>query len=278
MQKKPIFHNFAFILDVINFATALSWFCAYLALFLKLKREKNVVGLSLQTMLMLVVAECNHVLITAVLSSHYHVELGLDFYLCDCSTALLSAVTFAYIYFNFYETYESNRDTFGLNVTDFIFCWILKADRSNYFIQKKSNRYYSISKKIFWLTIYILNIFLGLIIFFLRKSSSPPIISFWESYMDSLLSLALLPQIFMFYNKKPRKVSSLLAHFVVFILLARVFMLLYWILYPLFKLSIVPGRKLHIFSESLNVTFLMHFMYYFIRSKLNGENEILLPL
>ncbi|OII74869.1 uncharacterized protein cubi_03001 [Cryptosporidium ubiquitum] len=278
MQEKPIFYNFAFLLDLLNFATAVSWFFAYLALFFKLKREKNVVGLSLQTLLILVVAECNHVIITVILSSHYHVKLELDFYLCDCLTALLSVTTFIYIYNNFYETYENNRDTFGLNVTNFVICWISKVSGSANFNEKKINRFHPTSQNFFWLTIYIMNFFLGSMIFFLRKSSSPPIISFWESYMDSLLSLALLPQIYMFYNKKPRRVSSPLAHFVAFILLARIFMLFYWILYPLFKFSIVPGRRLHIFSEFLNVIFLTHFMYYFLKSKLNGENDISLPL
>lgn len=277
-MQEPIFHNFAFLLDLLNLATAASWFSAYLALFFKLKREKNVVGLSLQTLLILVVAECNHVLITIILSSHYNVKLELDFYLCDCLTAILSLTTFAYIYSNFYETYENNRDTFGLNITNFIICSVSKAFGSNHFNQKKSNKYHPTSQNIFWLTVYIINFLLGSAIYFFRRSSSPPIISFWESYMDSLLSLALLPQIYMFYNKKPRRVSSLLAHFVAFILLARIFMLLYWILYPLFKLSIVPGRRLHIFSEFLNVIFLAHFMYYFIRSKLNGENDVFLPL
>lgn len=278
MQEKPIFHNFASLLDVLNFATAVSWFFAYLSLFFKLKREKNIIGLSLQTLSILVVAEFNHVLITIILSSHYHVKLGLDFYICDCSTALLSLATFTYIYTNFYETYEKNRDTFGLNITNLIVCWVSGTNGNDAYDNKKHNKIHPASQNLFWLTIYVLNLFLGTIIYLFRKSSSPPLISFWESYMDSLLSLALLPQIYMFYNKKPRKVSSLLAHFVAFILLARVLMLFYWILYPLFKYSIVPGRRLHIFSESLNVVFLSHFMYHFIRSKILGEVDIFLPL
>lgn len=278
MQEEPIFYSFASFIDVLNFATAVSWFFAYLSLFFKLKREKNIIGLSLQTILILVVAECNHVLITIILSSHYHVKLGLDFYLCDFSTALLSLATFTYIYSNFYETYEKNRDTFGLNITNLLVGYISKANGDDAYDSKKRNRVHPTSKNIFWLAIYVINFFIGSIIFLFRKSSSPPLISFWESYMDSLLSLALLPQIYMFYNKKPRKVSSPLAHFVAFILLARMLMLLYWILYPLFKYSIVPGRRLHIFSESLNVIFLSHFMYHFLRSKFLGESDVSLPL
>ncbi|KAJ1607465.1 hypothetical protein OJ253_2345 [Cryptosporidium canis] len=277
MQEQPILHNFASFLDVINFGTALSWFLAYLTLFFKLKREKNIIGLSLQTLLILVVAECNHVLITIMLSSHYNVKLGLDFYICDCSTALLSLATFTYIYSRFYETYERNRDTFGLNVANITVSWVSKTFGNDIY-NSKCNKLHPTSQKIFWLTIYVINLFLGSLIFIFRKSTSPSLISFWESYMDSLLSLALLPQIYMFYNKKPRKVSSLLAHFVAFILLARLLMLLYWIVYPLFKYSVVPGRRLHIFSESLNVIFLSHFMYYFLRSKLLGENYIFLPM
>ncbi|KAF7456423.1 ER lumen protein retaining receptor [Cryptosporidium felis] len=276
MQDKPLLHNFAYLLDLINLATAISWLLAYIALFIKISRERNIFGLSLQTLLALVVAECNHVLITIVLSSHFNVNLGIDFYFCDCLTAIISIATFIYIINNYYETYERNRDNFGLNISNQIIRLI-----SCYYPNEEAkgiNKYHYISQKYHWLVIYLLNFFFGTTIFLFRKSSIPPLVSVWESYMDSLLTIALLPQVFMFYNKRPRKVSSLLAHFVVFILLARSLMLLYWILYPLFREIVIPGRRLHIFSESLNVLFLSQFLFYFIKSKLLGEKSIFLPM
>ncbi|EEA05326.1 uncharacterized protein CMU_023310 [Cryptosporidium muris RN66] len=275
MSNSPALYKFSYIHDIFNYATAVSWLLGYCSLFLKLHRDQNAAGLSLQTLFMLVLTELNHVLILIVMTAYFKVPLGIDFYICDCSTVLISLATFSYIIFSFYDSYEEEKDTFGLNVASCIFESIIGKTNKNDVLERKIH---TLAKRFHWIVAYLISLLASIPLFLFRRSHLPMLLSFWECYIDMQLTFALVPQLYMFYNKKPRKVSSLLAHFVVFILLARILMLLYWATYPLFKYTSIPGRKLHITTEFLNIIILAHFMFYFIRAKLLGQRDIPLPI
>ncbi|KAK6590566.1 hypothetical protein RS030_152390 [Cryptosporidium xiaoi] len=278
MQDKPLFLNISYLLDVINIATAISWFFAYLSLLIKVRRNNNVIGLSLQTLIILVIAECNHVVITLVLSFYFGVVPGIDFYLCDCTTAMLSITTLVYILKNYGDIYEKERDNFGANIANYAFRLLLPKEGG---IVRKKNKFEDtdpLAIKYGWLSIYFVNVFISIALFAFRKSNLPALLSFWESYMDGLSSVALLPQLHMFFNKRPRKVPPTLIQFVSFILLGRLLMLLYWLLYPLFREALVPGRLLHISSELMNALLLSNFIFYNIRSKIINEKGETLPM
>ncbi|KAH8741098.1 hypothetical protein FG386_001650 [Cryptosporidium ryanae] len=278
MQDKPLFWNISYFLDIVNIATAVSWFFAYLTLLIKIRRNNNVIGLSLQTLVILVIAECNHVMITLALSFYFGATLGIDFYLCDCTTAILSVTTLICILKNYSELYERERDNFGANIANYALR-LLSISEYKTVSKKCEHEYFNpLAVKYCWLSIYLVNIFISIAIFAFRKSNLPTFISFWESYMDGLSSIALLPQLHMFFNKRPRKVPPILIQFVSFILLARLLMLLYWLLYPLFREVVFPGRVLHILSELMNVLFLINFVFYNIKSRIINQKHASLPM
>lgn len=273
MQNKPIFHKKSYFLDIINVFIAISWFFAYLSLLFKIRKNNNVIGLSLQTLVVLVVAECNHVAITLALSFHFGIVPELDFYLCDCTTAILSVATLLYILWDYYGIYEWEVDNFGVYISHYVLSLILPD--GNKVISKGSDLFIL---KYHWFAIYFINIFISMVLFTLRRSNLPAFLSFWEAYMDGLSSIALLPQFHMFFNKRPRKIPHTLVQFVLFILLARFLMLWYWLLYPLFREVVIPGRVLHVSSEVLNVLILLNFVFYHIRLKVTTEKNTHLPI
>eukprot|EP00922_Rhytidocystis_sp_ex-Travisia-forbesii_P005268 GHVS01007682.1.p1 GENE.GHVS01007682.1~~GHVS01007682.1.p1 ORF type:complete len:357 (+),score=55.77 GHVS01007682.1:243-1313(+) len=262
----PPLAGYDIIHDLLNYGTAFWWFIAYAALLQKLRRERSALGLSLQTLFALVFVEVNNVILIVSLA----VYLGkpvfqLDFWIVDCTTAIMSAYTFAYVYRNFFASYEKQKDTFGRKLCSVFCCF-----------QTLTEHYYG-------LFLYVLSALIALPIFLFRhtapsSSSTSSILSFWECFDDSVLSIALLPQLFMFYNKRPRKVNALLGRFVVCLLLARALAFAYWLTFPLFHAVPQRGRGVHLFTEALNLLILSDFVFYYIKAKLKGHQHVTLPI
>eukprot|EP00922_Rhytidocystis_sp_ex-Travisia-forbesii_P066104 GHVS01098169.1.p1 GENE.GHVS01098169.1~~GHVS01098169.1.p1 ORF type:complete len:285 (+),score=18.92 GHVS01098169.1:293-1147(+) len=266
-SSAPLLADYDVIHDLLNYGTAFWWFVAYASLLQKLKRERSSLGLSLQTLLALVFVEVNNVVLIVCLA----VYLGkpvfhLDFWIVDCTTALMSAYTFIYVYRSFYASYEKQKDTFGKKIFGLFCCFQVFTDK-----------YYG-------LFIYFLSALIALPIFLCRHSLSmtsslgASLLSYWECFDDSVLALALLPQLFMFYNKRPRKVNALLGRFVVCLLLARVLAFAYWLTFPWFHASPQRGRGVHLFTEALNILVLADFVFYYIKAKLKGQEHVTLPI
>lgn len=222
----PLLQNFSVIHDLLNYFTAIFWFCAYVALLRKVHKEQNAYGLSFQTLFALVVVEASNVLLIVCLLLYHNKGVHFDFFTVDCSSAMISICVFVYVYRNFRSTYEKQRDTFGQK-----FLRLMK-------IPQLFPSYYV-------LFLYGLSFAVAMPMFLWRRSPYAPslseaawkgngrllggmLLSFWECFNDSVLALALLPQLFMFYNRRPRKVTSLLGTFVAFLFFARTSALMYW--------------------------------------------------
>lgn len=222
----PLLYHLSFLHDFLNYCTALLWFLAYVALMLKVHRERNAYGLSFQSLFALVWVEISNVLLIVCLLGYHRRPLHLEFFVVDCSSALVSLMVFLYIYKYFSSTYESQRDNFG----------------------KKFCRLFCIKpcvEKYHFLFLYLVAFVISCPMFLLRRSKyAAPLtkvavsgnfrmiasagLSFWECFNDSVLALALVPQLFMFYNKRPRKVTNLLGTFVALLFFARICAFMYW--------------------------------------------------
>jgi len=268
-SAEPLLSDFAFLHDLLNYATAASWFCGYVALLQKLRRDRSALGLSLQTLTALVISELNTLLIILFVYISKGIHFGVDFILCDVATVVVSGWTLLTIHRKFFNSYEEDRDTFGKK---FCPCSSSKG-RSQYGVSPGL-----ISRRVHWLFLYLLAACFAVPLFVFRRQSLPPLLSFFECFDDMLLALALLPQLSMFYGKRPRRVSHLLGRFVVFLLLARVCSLFYWLTDPLFRSEPIPGRGVHISTEIINLAILSDFTYYYLTSSYKGHKDINLPL
>ncbi|EPR62096.1 hypothetical protein TGME49_224800 [Toxoplasma gondii ME49] len=275
-QGVPFLYHLSFLHDLLNYATALLWLLAYVALMLKVQRERNAYGLSFQSLFALVWVEVSNVLLILCLLVYHNKPIHAEFFIVDCSSALISLAAFVYINRYFSSTYESQRDNFGKR-----FCRMLCG---KFCVEKFS-----------WLFLYFVAFVISCPMFLLRRSKyAAPLsviasngslrlialtfLSFWECFNDSVLALALVPQLFMFYNKRPRKVTNLLGTFVALLFFARICAFLYWLTFTWFHTSEPTGRGIHLLTEALNILILLDFLYHYIRAKLAGERDISLPI
>ncbi|KAL8432432.1 hypothetical protein Efla_000209 [Eimeria flavescens] len=242
----------------------------------KVHKERNAYGLSFQTLFALVVVEASNVLLIICLLSYHSKPFHADFFLVDCSSAIISICVFVYLYRNFWPTYEKQRDTFGQK-----YLRLLKIP--------------SCGPNSHVCFLYILAFIVSVFMFILRRSPYAPsvsdvtrsgngrlavgmLLSLWECFNDSVLALALLPQLFMFYNKRPRRVTNLLGTFVAMLFCARTLAFIYWISFPLFHRGQPTGRGIHLATEALNIVILLDFLYYYVKAKLSGQEDIALPI
>lgn len=249
------------VLEGFNYAAALSWFTAYLVLMRQVAKEKSILGISLQCLTALVVAEINSLLVTVTMSLYQGHTLGSDVILCGLVTTLTSIGALYVTASRMSNTYEEQCDSFGRFMCP-IKTGIKRVDR-----------------RIHWLSLYVLCFAAAVPMALVRRRDVlPPALSFWECFDDMLLALALVPQLAMFYSKRPRRISTPLGLFVVFLLGARVSTLLYWLLTPLAFRAYPTGRGVHISTEILNIAILVDFLYYFAKSKALGYPSIVLPV
>ncbi|OEH76760.1 hypothetical protein cyc_07276 [Cyclospora cayetanensis] len=183
-----------------------------------------------ETLFALVVVEASNVLLIVCLLAYHNKAVHFDFLLVDCTSAIVSICAFVYLYRNFRGTYERQRDTFGQKYLRLL-------------------RVPSCCPSSHVCFLYILAFIGAFSMFLIRRSPHAPsvsdaaryghsrlavgmLLSFWECYNDSILALALLPQLFMFYNKRPRRVTNLLGTFVAMLFCARVLAFIYWYAVP----------------------------------------------
>lgn len=48
--------------------------------------------------------------------------------------------------------------------------------------------------------------------------------------------------------------------------------------FPLFHRSQPTGRGIHLATEALNILILLDFLYYYVKAKLSGQEDIALPI
>eukprot|EP00923_Selenidium_pygospionis_P036122 GHVN01063372.1.p1 GENE.GHVN01063372.1~~GHVN01063372.1.p1 ORF type:complete len:263 (+),score=9.79 GHVN01063372.1:52-840(+) len=244
----------------LNYASAFCWFGAYVSLFTKVAGEKNILGVSLQSLTALVVAEINGFLIAAAQAWYTGSTLDADVVACAAVTTFSSIIALYVVSTKLSNTYEEDKDSFG----KFLCPW-----RSGY---KRLDR------RAHWMSLYALAFIFCLPLWFMRRSVVPSVISLWECFDDMVLALAFVPQLSMFYSKRPRRISKPLGTFVVLLLLARVFTLVYWATFPQLAGETPVGRGVHIVTEICNVAILADFVYYYLASASKGLPSVYLPV
>mmetsp|Transcript_7582 Transcript_7582/g.7474 ORF Transcript_7582/g.7474 Transcript_7582/m.7474 type:complete len:85 (+) Transcript_7582:1166-1420(+) len=79
--------------------------------------------------------------------------------------------------------------------------------------------------------------------------------------------------------QQDKVVSAPLANFVVLTAASRACTLIFWFSYPLiFKHAYPDNRGVQMASETLNLLILSDFLYYYFRSRLRGEPQVILPM
>ncbi|CDJ69582.1 hypothetical protein, conserved [Eimeria necatrix] len=274
----PPLQRWAVLHDALNYSTAVFWLLAYGAVLQKVQRERSACGVSFQTLFALVVVEVSNVLLILSLLAFHGKPFHLDFFLVDCTSAAVSIWAFVHLFRNFRTSYEQQRDSFGLKYLRLLRLRCCCAAGH-------------------LCCLYLLSFLLSFSMFLLRRSPHAALarssssssssssrvalgllLSLWECFNDSVLALALLPQLQMFYSKRPRKVSHLLGTFVAMLFCARVLAFLYWLSFPLFHRSEPTGRGIHLATEALNILILLDFLYYYVKAKLAGQEDIALPI
>eukprot|EP01067_Filipodium_phascolosomae_P006691 Filipodium_phascolosomae@DN4997_c0_g1_i1.p1 len=247
--------------ELFNYGTAFFWFLAYSSILLKLNRQQSASGLSMQSLLACAFSEFNNLLIQIYLSIKHRQFVSWAFFVCDVSTTALSIYCFCLILMRtkYWRTYQKDKDIFGDS-----FSRLFKREGS------------LIAR---WLFLYVVAAAIAIPVYFVRRTSYPMIFSYYECFDDLVLALALVPQLVMFYTDSPPRVSALLANFVMFLTVARICAFSYWATFALFypNRRSYPSRGLHMFTEALNILILADFIYYYIKARLNGEKDVLLP-
>lgn len=236
----------------------------------KLRQDRSAAGLSLQTLLALFLTEFNN-LIAIILA---HSEFSLEFRTCriliNCLTCVLSLFAYVTVVKKYQASYEYDRDSFGAHPLNIV---CLKRRRT-----PRKQDVCGLGVRLHWLTLYAYAISFGAILQRFRRHALPSWFGFWECSIDMLMALALIPQLHMFWSSRSRRVSGLLGRFVVCLLLAKIASLIYWLSDVLFHGAYVPGRGIHILTETLNIVILLDFAYYYVVSKRKGLYDVTLPV
>jgi hypothetical protein len=180
------------------------------------------------------------------------------FGLLDLANALMGFFVLYYIYTNFINTYEAEKDNFSQNF------W-LKVGMDKATVQKLR-----------WSFIYITAGVFAIVWHMFRRSHHSFWVSYFCCYYEALCAVALLPQLWMF--QQDRVVSPQLANFVALTAANRLFTLIFWISYPYVFWNRYPdNRGVQMTSEILNLLILSDFLFYFIRARIRGQTVVVIP-
>jgi len=238
-------------------------FGTFASLALNLKKKKSAAGLSLQTLVTIVGARVLH-LLSHVLGLHYVPTVAPFF--CYLSFDLVNATAGVFLLLilatEYYHTYEREKDNFGIQVFEKLSLLPKSGPlRTSPFLA--AGFMYSVVA------------ILAFVWYAVRKSNRSFFISYFCCYYEVMGAVALIPQLMMF--QKDKRVSPLLANLVVLTAAHRLCTLMFWITYPKVYVSRYPdNRGIQMASESLNLLILSDFLFYWARSKVRGDTEIVL--
>lgn len=235
----------------------------FVVVFLKLQKSKSASGLSLQTLATVVGARVLH-LISHIIGLHYspNVLPWFIFPTIDVISAAVGVALLVSFSLFYYPSYEKEKDDFGIHV----------FERFNLLSKTSPLRTSPFVAASF---LYAVVAVVALAWYFVRRSQHTFWVSYFCCYYEAMGAVALIPQLWMF--QKDRRVSPLLAYFVVLTALNRLCTLCFWISYPrVFYWRYPDNRGIQMASETLNLLILSDFLFYWIRSKLRGDSEIIL--
>jgi len=230
------------------------------AVFQKLRSSGSAAGLSLQTLVALVTARCLH-LFSHLLSLHYGPQvLPFTVYvLFDIINASLG-VACIYIFCRFYyDSYEVEKDDFGIQLFDKFNC-LPKAGPL---------RYRPIAAGSF---LYLVVALVALAWYPVRWPTPNFTSGYFCCFYEMMSAIALIPQLWMF--NKDKRVPPLLATFVVMVAVGRVLTLAFWWSYAyVYPWRTPANRGIQMTSEALNLLILSDFLYYWGKAVLLGQSH-----
>lgn len=235
----------------------------FFSLFLQLSQSGSAVGLSLQTITIVVVARTLH-LFSHFLRLHYlpTVLPWIMYVMMDVINAFLGAALFASFVFVFYNTYEKDKDNFGIQIFQ------------KFKLLPKSGPFSS-GPVVASMFLYSVVAVMALLWYSVRRSSHSFGVSYFCCFYEVLGAVALIPQLSMFH--KDKRVSPLLANFVVLTAMNRLCTLAFWVCYPLVHMWRYPdNRGIQMASEMLNILILSDFLFYWLRAKMRGDKEVII--
>lgn len=235
----------------------------FVTVFLKLRHSKSAAGMSLQTLSTVVGARVLH-LVSHFIGLHYAPSVmpyflfpAIDVINAGAGVALLLA-----FYLLYANTYEKTKDNFGIHVFEKLELLPKQSSLRTSPVVAASFLYFSVAV-------------MALIWYFVRRSQHSFLVSYFCCFYEVLGAVALIPQLWMFHQDK--RVSPLLANFVVLTAMNRFCTLLFWIFYPrVYYWRYPDNRGIQMASETLNLLVLSDFLFYWVRSKLRGDREVIL--
>lgn len=234
--------------------------CSFIAVLLKLKETGSSKGLSLQTLVAVISARSLHIL-SHPIGLHYMpgVLPWAVYPFVDLVNAAIGITCVFFATTQYFKTYEREKDNFGINLLQKV--GVLPVGKDG-----------PLAGAVF---LYPLVALLGLLWCLVRRGNQTWALSYFCCFYEALSAVALIPQLWMFHQTK--RVSPTLALFVVATALNRVFTLTFWVTYPWVHIWRYPdNRGIQIVSETVNLLILSDFLFYWIRSKIRGDTEIII--
>lgn len=251
------------LLDGLIMSSDLCTGGTYAALFLKLRNTKSAVGMSLQTLITVVSCRTLH-LVSHFIGLHYQPAVlpWAAFAVLDVLNATAGiCLLFAFVSM-YYSTYEKSKDNFGIH-------FFTK------FNLLPTTGKLAESPLVAASFLYSVVLVLAFLWYLVRRSHHPFLTSYFCCFYEVSGAVALIPQLWMFHQD--RRVSPLLSYFVVLTAINRVCTLCFWIFYPKVYIWRYPdNRGIQMASEAVNLLILSDFLYYWVRSMLRGDREIIL--
>ena len=261
----------------------------FVVVFLRLRKSRSAAGLSLQTLATVVGARVLHLISCSTdlvcgffwrfrlrvgcwvdtclghyIGLHYRPNVlpWLLYPAIDVVSACIGCALLASFLLYYYPSYEKEKDNFGIHI----------FERLDLLPKNSPLKTSPIVAASF---LYAVVAVLALMWYFVRRSQHGFWVSYFCCYYEAMGAVALIPQLWMFHQDK--RVSPLLSYFVVLTALNRFFTLCFWICYPRVFLWRYPdNRGVQMASETLNILILSDFLFYWARSKLRGDSEVIL--
>ncbi|KAK6588208.1 hypothetical protein RS030_6909 [Cryptosporidium xiaoi] len=273
-------NKFVWVHDACSWLHAFMCITCYGVLTYKVYNDRSALGISLQTLCALCFSEFCGALLNIWFSMYTGIMLDWSFQV-DILSTVLSVLCLYTVWSKFSNTIEDQYDTFGLNILVRVLLLfgsnsidkeaIKNGERAGKI--RPTGLIGSFSNYSYWLVLYILAIPLSIVFLMFRTKRRLGIITSLLAYDDAIRALALLPQLYMFHIKSPRKVSEHLALFTMFEFSLKILALVYWMSMPLFRIP-HESRNYNIIVQLFNIGILLDFAYHYFRAKLNGEKSI----
>eukprot|EP00928_Gymnodinium_smaydae_P058555 TRINITY_DN41746_c0_g1_i1.p1 TRINITY_DN41746_c0_g1~~TRINITY_DN41746_c0_g1_i1.p1 ORF type:complete len:265 (+),score=39.97 TRINITY_DN41746_c0_g1_i1:92-886(+) len=250
-------------LDGLIFSSDCCTCGTFVSVLLQLKRTRSAAGLSMQTIVAVVSARTIH-LVSHGISLHYVPAImpSLVFTCMDVVNACAGITALVVFVTQYYSSYEKAKDNFGIH----LFQKLQLLPKSGPF------REGPLAASLFLYSVVTVMAFGWYLV---RKSQHSFLTSYFCCFYEVLSAVALFPQLWMFNQDK--RVSPLLANFVVLTAVNRLCTLAFWVCYPKVYIWRYPdNRGIQMASECLNLLILSDFLFYWVRSKVRGDTEIII--